>query len=418
MVTRLIFSSVIRGSSKRPCLPTSWCHRHVNNFAVTKSFYSSSTPSYNNLQLKDPPPPPPVIETPTPSPPPIKDDNEDLGVFTAANMSMGQVIFLGSPASGAVLYTSLALGDPKLSLYAALGTITANTASKMLSLDKSMYNTGLWGYNGALIGCASSVFGPAYYPYTVLTTVLGAAATPIVCAALKSTVHTSSPQWTWSFNIVALTSLLLQHKLQQPAAASSIVTTETTTTTTITSGLDEIQTYVSTINDIGTTHLTTYIDPLLLSPLTGISQIFVVNSPFTGLGIVAATSMYSPLLAVHALGGASMGCLVGYASCGADVTTTAITDGLWGYNSALASMAIGVFYVNTPSTIVLSAVSAASAAALFGMMGPMFDMYGSVPCLTVPFCTIASATYLLGKGGHIPGLIHAKDPHSPEKNGV
>lgn len=405
MVARVISSLVIRGS-QRPCRPTRWCHHQFNPAAAV--FYSTTTPSHNNLQLKDPPPP--VIETPSPPSPPVNDDNEDLGIFTAANMSMGQVIFLGSPASGAVLYTSLALGDPKLSLYAALGTITANTTSKMLGLDKSMYNTGLWGYNGALIGCAASVFGPAaYYPYTLLTTVLGAAATPIVCATLKSTVHASSPQWTWSFNIVALSSLLIQqHKLLQPVAS-------TTMTTTTTSGFDNIQTYISTIHDAGTAHLTTYIHPILLSPLTGISQIFVVNSPFTGLGIVAGTALYSPMLAVHALGGASMGCLVGYAS-GADIT--AMTEGLWGYNSALASMAVGVFYVNnTPSTIVLSAVSAAGAAALFGLLGPIFDTHGGVPCLTVPFCTVASATYLLGKGG-IPGLKHAKDPHSPEKNGV
>ena len=417
MVARVISSLVIRGS-QRTCRPTRWCHHQFNPAAAV--FYSTTTPSYNNLQLKDPPPPPPppVIETPSPPSPPVKDDNEDLGIFTAANMSMGQVIFLGSPASGAVLYTSLAFGDPKLSLFAALGTITANATSKMLGLDKSMYNTGLWGYNGALIGCAASVFGPAaYYPYTtLLTTVLGAAATPIVCAALKSTVHTSSPQWTWSFNIVALSSLLIQqHKLLQPAA-SSIVTTETTTTMT-TSGFDNIQTYISTIHDVGTAHLTTYIDPILLSPLTGISQIFVVNSPFTGLGIVACTALYSPMLAVHALGGASMGCLVGYYASSGGADMTAITDGLWGYNSALASMAVGVFYVNAASTIVLSAVSAAGAAALFGLLGPIFDTYGGVPCLTVPFCTVASATYILGKGG-IPGLKHAKDPHSPEKNGV
>jgi len=400
MVARVISSLVIRGS-QRPCRPTRWCHHQFNPAAAV--FYSTTTPSYNNLQLKDPPPPSP----------PVKDDNEDLGIFTAANMSMGQVIFLGSPASGAVLYTSLAFGDPKLSLFAALGTITANTTSKMLGLDKSMYNTGLWGYNGALIGCAASVFGPAaYYPYTLLTTVLGAAATPIVCASLKSTVHTSSPQWTWSFNFVALSSLLIQHKLLQPVASTQTITTEPTTTTT--SGFDDIQTYISAIHDVGTAHLTTYIDPILLSSLTGISQIFVVNSPFTGLGIVAGTALYSPMLAVHALGGASVGCLVGYAS-GADVT--AITDGLWGYNSALAGMAVGVFYVNNASTIVLSAVSAAGAAALFGLLGPIFDTYGGVPCLTVPFCTVASATYLLGKGG-IPGLKHAKDPHSPEKNGV
>jgi urea transporter len=76
-------------------------------------------------------------------------------------------------------------------------------------------------------------------------------------------------------------------------------------------------------------------------------------------------------------------------------------------------MAVGVFFVNSPHAVVLSATSAAAAAALFGAMGPLFGACGA-PCLTLPFCTVATASYLLE--GHIPGLKLAKNPHSPEKN--
>jgi urea transporter len=323
----------------------------------------------------------------------------DVGVLEAANKSMGQVIFLGSPASGGVIFASLALGDPKLAAYAALGTITANTTSKIIGLDKETWNNGLWGYNGALIGCAASVFGPAYYPYTVLSTLIGAAATPLVSASLKSVL--SQPQWTWSFNIVALTSLLRTRPLL-PSTIDYDVSTST-------AGFEDAQKLFETF-DTSVKAMTSGMDPVALSPLTGISQIFVVNSPLTGAGIVAATAMYSPMLALHAVGGCATGSLVGYL-LGADLS--AISDGLWGYNSCLASMAVGVFFVNSPHAVVLSATSAAAAAALFGAMGPLFGACGA-PCLTLPFCTVATASYLLE--GHIPGLKLAKNPHSPEKN--
>eukprot|EP00571_Detonula_confervacea_P000387 CAMPEP_0172313812 /NCGR_PEP_ID=MMETSP1058-20130122/21022_1 /TAXON_ID=83371 /ORGANISM="Detonula confervacea, Strain CCMP 353" /LENGTH=304 /DNA_ID=CAMNT_0013027523 /DNA_START=263 /DNA_END=1177 /DNA_ORIENTATION=+ len=295
----------------------------------------------------------------------------------AATRAMGQVIFLNSRDSGRVIFVSLALGDPTLAACAALGSFTATSTSKFIGLDEKARKDGLLGYNGALVGCAASVFGPSYLPYMVASTLLGAAATPVLSASLKSAL--SQPQWTWSFNIVALTSLLRTRPLLESADGEVVSTS---------SGLGD----------------------LALSPLIGISQIFVVNSPLTGAGIVAAIYNYSPKLAVHALGGSAIGCLAGVLS-GADISDVCI--GLWGYNSALASMAVGTFFVHSRHTMVLSASSAAASAALFGAMQPLFGAYG-VPCLTLPFCSVASACYLLE--GHIPGLKLATEPHSPEKN--
>lgn len=378
--------------------PSKWCQVTFagNNIVQTVFPAFSSTPAYNR-EKKDDSPPSPLETTPVTNdavPP-----SRDLGALEAATKSMGQVIFLGSPASGGVIFASLALGDPKLAAYAALGTITANTTSKIIGLDKQTWNNGLWGYNGALIGCAASVFGPAHYPYTVLSTLVGAAATPLVSASLKSVL--AQPQWTWSFNIVALTSLLRT----RPLLSGTIEDTVSTST----AEFQDVQKLFDTF-DASVKAMTSGVDPVVLSPLTGVSQIFVVNSPLTGAGIVAATSMYSPMLALHAVGGCATGSIVGYL-LGADIS--AISDGLWGYNSCLASMAVGVFFVNSPQTMVLSAASAAASAALFGAMGPLFGAYGA-PCLTLPFCTVATASYLLE--GHIPGLKLAKNPHSPEMN--
>ena len=260
---------------------------------------------------------------------------------------------------------------------------TSTSIAKLVGLDKKTYNDGLWGYNGVLIGCASSVFGPAYLPHVVLSTLLGSAATPILSASLKNTI--SMPQWTWSFNIVALTSLMRSRTLLESSSNTADAAEVVTTTT------------------------PGFLD-VILSPLLGISQIFVVGSPLTGAGIIGSIYMYSPKLAYHALGGSVAGCLVGLV-LGADLNDVAL--GLWGYNSALSSMAVGTFFVHSRQTMVLSASSALASAALFEGMQTLFGTYG-IPCLTLPFCTVASACYLLER--QIPGLKLASDPHSPEEN--
>jgi urea transporter len=109
-----------------------------------------------------------------------------------------------------------------------------------------------------------------------------------------------------------------------------------------------------------------------------------------------------------------MGSVVGTAIgafSGADVSELAM--GLWGYNSALTSMAVGVFFVNSTPAVALSAGGAAATAAVFGAMKTVFGAYGA-PCLTLPFCTTMSACYLLRN--QITGLTLASSPHSPEKN--
>jgi urea transporter len=285
---------------------------------------------------------------------------------------IGQVIFLNSPTSGAVVLGGLAIGSPYLASLAALGAVTATVTAKAAQIDGDALQAGLWGYNGCLVGCAAAVFGPASIVAATTSTLIGAAASPLVAASLKETM--SIPQWTYAFNIVALTSLLRTRPfLAAPATeeAAEVVTATTATTT----GFGD----------------------LVLAPFVGISQIFVVESALSGAVITYGIGMHSPGLAAHAVVGSAVGSLVGVLS-GADLSELAI--GLWGFNSALTSMAVGVFFVHSAPTV-------------FGAMKTIFGAYGA-PCLTLPFCTTMSACYLLHK--QIPALQLAKDPHSPEQN--
>lgn len=177
---------------------------------------------------------------------------------------IGQVIFLNSPMSGAVILGGLAVSNPYLASLGALGAVTATATAKGAGLDNQALKDGLWAYNGCLIGCAAAVFGPSSLLACTSSTILGAASTPFVSATLNETMKI--PQWTYSFNLVALTSLLRTRPL---LPAEDIVA------------------------DIAPVANSPGFGNLLVSPFTGISQIFVVESALSGSIIFYGIGMVS-----------------------------------------------------------------------------------------------------------------------------
>ena len=177
-------------------------------------------------------------------------------------------------------------------------------------LDAGATSAGLFGYNGCLVGCAFSVFLGAPPVTTLAATAVGGGASAIVAAALKPAMG-SVPQWTLAFNFTTLSALAYVRPLDGAAAIPA---------------------------DAGALELA-------LSPLVGVSQIFVVNSPWAGAMMLAAIGHYSKGCAAHTLAGSC----VGVATAAADVAPAGeIAMGLWGFNPALTSLAVSVFFVNTP----------------------------------------------------------------------
>ncbi len=290
----------------------------------------------------------------------------------------GQVVFCNSPTSGAVILGSLAYGDPFLGAMAALGTASSTVTARACRLDDQLVSSGLAGYNGMLVGCAFSAFLGAPPATCALSTVLGAAASVPVVLALKPACG-SVPQWTLAFNAVTLARLAAVQPLAgappaDPAAA------------------------------IGAAELA-------CAPLVGVSQIFVVGDPLVGAALLGAIGYYSPGAAAHTLMGSIVGTGVGLA---VGAPAAEIGAGLWGFNSALTSLAVSIFYVAGPPSYALAAGGAATTAVLFGgAKAVLGDAFG-VPALTLPFCAVASCCYLAHRA--VPALALAKAPHSPEKN--
>jgi len=315
-----------------------------------------------------------------------KVDSNVPPLFDHTLRGMGQVVFCNSALSGGLISAGLCFGDPWLGVLALTGCTTATAAAGLLAAPSANIGAGLLGYNGALVGCAFAVFlgYQAWTPEPVAATVVGAAASAGVAMTLGG-VLTAVPQYTLAFNIVALSALAFVRPFSSvnPEEVAEPQGPE------VMSGLD-----------------------WLSSVLTGVSQIFVVNNPFSGVLILAGIAAYSPLAAVATAVGSASGVLSAVA-CGADMA--AVKDGLWGFNPALTSLAVSIFF--TPlgrayqGLMVGGAVATALATVAFNKtLGTALEG----PTLTLPFCLMASLAYLMGS--RVPGLVRARAPHSPEEN--
>ena len=312
----------------------------------------------------------------------IKLLNDDSHWLSQSTKGVGQVVFVNHSLCGAAMLGGLFVGDLYLGLLATLGTFTSTIIARNTHMDQSTLKGGLWSYNGCLVGCATSVFlAPESVLLGVTCTVAGAAASTFVTAALGNALQGRMPQWTYAFNITTLTMLLY---------AKPFNGTEASTPPTVTM-------------DIST---------LVSIPFKGISQIYVVDNAWTGAILTGSMAYwYSPKLASHLVMGSAVGSATGFLM---GVPIAELTMGLYGFNSALTSAAVAVFFVPTTQSTALSIGGAATTAVLFGALKTVFGECFASPALTLPFCLTMSGCYLLQNT--IPGLSLAKNPHSPEKN--
>src|SRR5210317_1742741 len=72
-------------------------------------------------------------------------------MLDTCSRGIGQVIFLNSRTSGAVILGGLAVSSPYLAGLGALGAVTATGTAKLAGMDNGMLKDGLWTYNGCLI---------------------------------------------------------------------------------------------------------------------------------------------------------------------------------------------------------------------------------------------------------------------------
>lgn len=122
--------------------------------------------------------------------------------------------------------------------------------------------------------------------------------------------------------------------------------------------------------------------------MLGFSQVFLLQSPLSGVLILAGLFCNSWLLALLAL----LGCLVSraVASLWRD-TKSEIADGLYGFNGTLVGIAIGVYWEISWLSLLLLVIGAA----LSTWVARAFRRYAQLPGLTAPFIIAVWALLLV-----------------------
>ena len=81
-----------------------------------------------------------------------------LPFIDASLRGIGQVFFCNSPLSGITFLVAVFVSNPLMAVLLILGVFSATAFAKIMDYDPGLLASGIWGYNGALLGCALSVF--------------------------------------------------------------------------------------------------------------------------------------------------------------------------------------------------------------------------------------------------------------------
>jgi urea transporter len=293
---------------------------------------------------------------------------------------ISQVIIVNNSLSGIVILSALYVGGGAL-----LGTLALSCAVVSTLLAKRAYSdvdsvkSGLEGYNACLVGCAFSVFVSREWD-------AGMFFAGLFCGVASSFVNLSLkaffniPTFTFAFNLTIIAYVLFG--MSDPGPLPDLPPTA--------------------IN-------------IILCPLRGISQIWVVNSWVAGSLILVGVAIDSVGIALYALCGSIVGCITGYIF-GGDDNLAKVLNGLHGFNSSLMACAIAVFYVPSIGSVCFGISACVFTEFVTLGLGNLFDRAIHTPSFTLPFSIVAAACHLILSDGALRGLHGAISPTSPESN--
>jgi urea transporter len=283
---------------------------------------------------------------------------------------IGQVIFQDNPLSGAlflaaIAWASYAAGVPQVAIAGVVAVLVATLTAQWLRVDEKSLDSGLYGYNGVLVGLALATFlapGTLLWVYVVL----GAAVSVVAMLGTANVVKPWGSALTFPFVIITWVLLLATYGFSG------------LTGTTLPSGgvVLPFQAYEASPLQL--------ID-LIQGVFQSISQIFLKASGIGALLLLAGLAVNSLAAAAFALVGAILAVLTAHLF-GAE--SALITGGLLGFSPVLTAVALGtVFYQPSWRVVVYTAVATIftviTQAALNVALTPF-----AIPALTAPFVLV------------------------------
>ncbi len=284
---------------------------------------------------------------------------------------VGQVMFQDNPLSGALFFAaivwgSIAAGVPQVAICGAIAVVVATLTARVLRVDEAMLHSGLYGFNGVLVGLALATFiapGPLLWLYVVLGAAISVVTMSATASALKAL---GLPTLTFPFVIVTWLLLLASYGFAglggEALPAEEVIA--------------PYESFDPTQLGVG---------DFLQAALLSISQVFLKASIVAALLFLAGLAVNSVAAAVAAIGGAFLAVVTAHL-LGAE--SDLITGGLLGFSPVLTAVALGtVFHPpgwRVAAYAALGTVFTVIAQAAFNVaLTPL-----AIPALTGPFVLV------------------------------
>ena len=265
-----------------------------------------------------------------------------------------------------------------MGVHGLLGLTGATAAAFLLKLDQQAITSGLFGYNGLLVGMAFGTFlsREGHWDAAILTTcvLMGGMSTLIQLALGNALVPTfKTPPFTLAFNLTFLLFLLasahwsrfrMPHHVELegvPVAVPERLLINATA--------DAPAPAVGMLW-------------LLTSSFISVGQIFLCESTTSGGLILAGMAVSSRIAAMGAFAGAL---LANALALGLGADEAAIGAGLWGYSSSLTTIAVLTFFSPSRHGCLMACLGVALTVLFDGAMRSAFAPV-HMPIGTLPFC--------------------------------
>lgn len=301
----------------------------------------------------------------------------------------GQVFFMENALTGllfilAIAYASFDGGTWATTLGALIGLLVATVTAQLLDTDESSIVSGLYGFNGILVGVALPTFIAAS-PTLWFAIVVGAALSTVITAAVGATL-TKSWEIPGSTGPFVLTGWLMV------AGAYALGALDVTG--------DQAKLGSDYLAGVAVVPA-----PLELVQIffRNIAQVFLLGSAVSGAIILIGISIASRPAGIAAAAG-SLVAMVCAIAMRADPST--VSQGLFGFSPVLTAIAVGVIFMKTSPRVVAYALLATVVtvfiqAAYDQVMAPL-----GLPSFTAPYVL---TMYLF----IAPKKAYAPHPHHP-----
>jgi urea transporter len=283
---------------------------------------------------------------------------------------IAQVMFQDNPLTGALFLAAIgsgsyAAGAPRVAIAGLLAVVVATLTAQWLRVEEAPLRSGLYGYNGVLVGLALATFlapGALMWVYVVL----GAAVSVVVMLGTANAVKPWGSALTFPFVLTTWLLLLATYGF---------------------SGLAGVA--------LPAGNVVTAFQPFEASPLKlidlvqgvlhSISQVFLKGSGVAALLLIGGLAVNSLAAAVFALAGAVVAVMTAHLF-GAE--SELIAGGLLGFSPVLTAIALGtVFYQPGLRVAAYTALATVFTVIVQAALNVALTPF-AIPALTAPFVLV------------------------------